>query len=151
MRYTCPKCGWIYYPHLKVSAGIVLEESNRLLLVQRGIEPWKGRWYLPAGYIEVDEDPMLGAERETWEETGLKVKATNLRGVSMYQDDPRGNGILILFDAIRISGDLRNSSESMNVGFFSSSEIHKMELAGSSHTQAIIQWAQEKEQGEQFG
>ncbi|MGV8025135.1 MAG: NUDIX domain-containing protein [Anaerolineaceae bacterium] len=144
-RLACPHCDWIYYPQLKVSAGVLLEEQGRLLLVQRAFEPWKGCWYLPAGFIEVDEDPLVGAQRETEEETGLLVSITSLRNVSMYQDDPRGNGILIVYDAERASGSLRNSIESTNVDFFSPEEIHGMHLAGSSHSLVIHQWVIEKE------
>ncbi len=145
VRLACSRCDWIYYPQLKVSAGTLLEEQGKLLLVQRAFEPWKGCWYLPAGYIEVDEDPLIGAQRETEEETGLIVSIKSLRSVSMYRDDPRGNGILIVYNAERVSGSLRNSNESTNVDFFSPGEIHTMYLAGSSHTLAIQQWVQEKE------
>jgi ADP-ribose pyrophosphatase YjhB (NUDIX family) len=144
-RLACPKCGWIYYPQLKVSAGVMLEEQDALLLVQRNIDPWKGCWYLPAGYLEVDEDPMQGAVRETFEETGLEVTISGLRSVSMYQDDPRGNGILIVYNAIRNSGKLCGSDETMSVGFYHQDEIRKLPLAGSSHTRAIQDWIKEKE------
>lgn len=145
VRQACPHCGWIYYPQLKVSAGVLLEENNALLLVQRRIEPWKGFWYLPAGYLEVDEDPMCGAVRETCEETGLEVTITGLRAVSMYQDDPRGNGILIVYNAVRSGGELCGSDESMSVGFYQREEIYQLPLAGSSHTRIIQDWINEKE------
>ncbi len=144
-RLACPHCDWIYYPQLKVSAGVLLEEQGKLLLVQRALEPWKGCWYLPAGYIEVDEDPLIGARRETEEETGLIVSVKSLRSISMYQDDPRGNGILIVYNVERLGGSLRNSVESTNVDFFSPEAIHSMHLAGSSHSLAIQQWVEEKE------
>ncbi|HAF62393.1 MAG TPA: NUDIX hydrolase [Anaerolineaceae bacterium] len=150
-RLACSRCGWIYYPQLKVSAGVLLEENEHLLLVQRAIEPWKGLWYLPAGYLEVDEDPITGAQRETREETGLQVSVTGLRSVGMYQDDPRGNGILILYNAIRTSGELTKGSESLDMGFFSKDEIKHLPLAGASHMQAIRQWIKEKEEGISFG
>lgn len=146
-RLVCATCDWVYYPQLKVSAGVLLEEQGKLLLVQRADDPWKGCWYLPAGYIEVDEDPLVGAQRETLEETGLVVAVKGLRNVSMYQDDPRGNGILIVYNADRISGSLRNSSESTAVGFFNPQQIRSMPLAGSSHSQEIRQWVHEKESG----
>jgi len=144
-RWVCPRCGWIYYPQLKVTAGVLIEESGKILLVQRALEPWKGFWYLPAGYIEVDEDPLAGALREVKEETGLDVRITNLRSISMYQDDPRGNGILIIYNGKWVGGSLCTSSESMAVKFFLPREIQTLPLAGSSHTLAVQQWVQEKE------
>ena len=144
IRQACTVCDWVYYPQLKVSAGTLVEESGNILLVQRSIDPWKGFWYLPAGYLEDDEDPILGAERETCEETGLVVGVTGLREVSMYEDDPRGNGILILYNASRRSGQLKNGNESLRVGFFSPEQVEDMPLAGSSHTHAIMNWVEEK-------
>jgi ADP-ribose pyrophosphatase YjhB (NUDIX family) len=145
-RLACPNCDWIYYPQLKVSAGVMLEENECLLLVQRGIDPWKGCWYLPAGFLEIDEDPIKGAQREMREETGLDVSIVRLHSVSMYQDDPRGNGILILYDAVREAGELQRSEESLDVEFFTSEEIRKLPLACTSHALAIHQWIQEKEE-----
>ena len=150
-RLVCPQCSWIYYPQLKVTAGVLIEEKGKLLLVQRAFDPWKGCWYLPAGYIEVDEDPLAGAQREVKEETGLDIEITGLRNVSMYRDDPRGNGILILYNGRKISGSLCNSEESTALGFFSPEEIRALRLAGSSHTYEIQQWVQEQESKGSFG
>jgi ADP-ribose pyrophosphatase YjhB (NUDIX family) len=150
-RLACPACRWIYYPQLKVSAGVLLEEAGKILLVQRAIEPWKDHWYLPAGYVEVDEDPQVGAQRETREETGLLVAIEDLRSVSMYQDDPRGNGILIVYNARRVGGALQSGNESNAVDFFLPEQVRSMPLAGSSHTLAIHQWVNEKENGARIG
>lgn len=73
-RELCPACGWIHYEQRKVSAGVRVQENGKLLLVQRGIEPWRGNWYMPAGFVEVDEQPEDAAVRETFEETGLRVE-----------------------------------------------------------------------------
>ena len=150
-RQVCPQCGWIYYPQLKVTAGVLIEEGGKLLLVQRALEPWKGLWYLPAGYIEVDEDPLAGAQREVKEETGLDVSITGLRSISMYQDDPRGNGILIMYNGKKTGGGLRNSAESTALGFFLPEEIRSLHIAGSSHTLVVQQWLQEQESKGGFG
>jgi len=147
VRQICPHCGWIFYPQLKVSAGVLLEEQGKLLLVQRAIEPWKGFWYLPAGYIEVDEDPSCGAMREAKEEIGLIVSIKDLHRVSMYRDDPRGNGILIVYTAERIGGNLYTSNESLAVDFFTPHEVRFKPLAGSSHAEVIQHWIKEKENG----
>lgn len=141
-REICPACGWIYYEALKVSAGVRIEKGGKLLLVQRGINPWKGKWYLPAGFVEVDEEPYQGAIREALEETGLQVKIKNLAKVYTYTDDPRGSGIVVLYDAEILGGDLRLTPETLDAGFFSKDELEKMELAGTSARKQVDDWLQ---------
>lgn len=105
-REICPACGWIHYEQLKVGAGVVIEQTETLLLLQRSRQPWRGSWNLPAGYVEVDEDPAGAAERETFEETGLQVKTSELLGTYYFDDDPRGNGVLLLYACVVMEGDL---------------------------------------------
>ncbi len=139
-REICPACGWVNYEILKVSAGVRIEKDGRLLLVQRGIHPWKGLWYLPAGFVEVDEEPYQGAIREAFEETGLQVKLTKLVDVYTYTDDPRGNGIVVLYDAEIESGELRLTPETMDAGFYSVDEILNMKFAGLTVTKEVNDW-----------
>ena len=75
-REVCLNCGWIYYQQLKVGAAALIERAGKLLLLRRAHNPGQGAWNLPAGYVEVDEDPARAAEREALEETGLQVYST---------------------------------------------------------------------------
>lgn len=64
------------YPHPSVTTDCVIFGFDgtklRVLLVQRGIEPYKGRWAFPGGFMKMDESAEEGALRELQEETGLK-------------------------------------------------------------------------------
>jgi len=139
-REICPRCGWIYYKQYKVSAGVRIQKDGRLLLVQRGLEPWKGCWYMPAGFIEIDEELEQAAVREAFEETGLQVKTLGLAGVYTYDDDPRGNGIVFLYDAEILGGRMQVSHETEQIGFFSAEEIAKMKFTGKSGCNQINDW-----------
>jgi ADP-ribose pyrophosphatase YjhB (NUDIX family) len=139
-REVCPGCGWIYYEHRKISAGVRIEIDGRLLLVQRGIEPWLQKWYMPAGFVEVDEEPDYAAVREALEETGLIVKIQKLAGTYTYSDDPRGNGLVLLYDAEIIGGELRITNETLQAGFFSPREIETMQFAGASADRQVRDW-----------
>jgi 8-oxo-dGTP diphosphatase len=139
-REVCLSCGWINYESLKVSAGVRIEKDGRLLLVQRGHDPWKGKWYLPAGFVEIDEEPFQGAIREAYEETGLRVKIKNLADVYTYTDDPRGNGIVVLFDAEIVEGELRLTNETIDAGFYSAGEISNMQFAGATVVKQVDDW-----------
>jgi ADP-ribose pyrophosphatase YjhB (NUDIX family) len=138
-REGCPQCGWIAYPQIKVGAGGLIEQAGRLLLVKRAQEPWKDRWYLPAGFMEEGESPEQTAMREVFEETGLRVKAENLCGVFFYEDDPRGSGLLILYHCYIIGGTLQTTDETLAARFFSPEEL-PVPLAGTAHYKAVELW-----------
>lgn len=139
-RAVCPDCGTIYYQQWKVSAGVRVVKDGKLLLVQRGIDPWRGKWHMPAGYVEVDEEPSLAAEREAREETGLMVRAGNLVDCYLDTQDPRGNVIILLYEAAIIDGSLTLSKETQSVKFFSPHEIQSLPLAGMSSEKEIVDW-----------
>jgi len=101
--------------------------------------PWAGHWYLPAGYVEVDETPEEAAARETREECGLEVRVGPLLAVYAFDDDPRGNGLLIVYRGEIVGGTLQPSHEARAVRFFAASEIPEA-LAGSAHERAIRTW-----------
>lgn len=66
-------------PRKVVAAGVIcLDETGRLLVV---FDSYKRHWTLPGGVVDADEDPRLAAERETWEEAGVHVRATRVLGV----------------------------------------------------------------------
>jgi ADP-ribose pyrophosphatase YjhB (NUDIX family) len=143
-REVCQQCGWIKYDQLKVTAGVLVERDKKVLLVKRAIQPWRGYWYLPAGFVENDESPREAAEREGFEETNLKISTKELIDVYYYNDDPRGNGLLILYSGIIISGTVNLTPEVQEINFFSRDEIQFLELAGGSHNLAILDWAARK-------
>jgi len=136
---VCPSCGWVYHPQLKVGAGVLIVKKGRLLLLQRAGEPFLGRWNLPAGYVEVDEPPARAAERETQEETGLLIQADRLVDAYYFCDDPRGNGIFLVYRGHVQEGEVIVSLESSEFKYFSPDEIPEL-LAGGGHDQAIWIW-----------
>jgi ADP-ribose pyrophosphatase YjhB (NUDIX family) len=143
-REVCQQCGWIKYDQLKVTAGVLVERDKKVLLVKRAIQPWRGYWYLPAGFVENDESPREAAEREGFEETNLKISTKDLIDVYYYNDDPRGNGLLILYSGTITSGIEKLTPEVQEISFFSRDEIQSLELAGGSHKLAIQEWVSGK-------
>jgi 8-oxo-dGTP diphosphatase len=138
-RRFCPKCGYVHYQQLKVGVGAYIEKDGRLLLLQRTHNPFAGYWNLPAGYVEADESPERAIIREVAEETGLQVEVKKLLDVFFFSDDPRGNGILIVYECTQAGGDLSESSEAVLPTYFPSDAIPG-ELAGGGHGQAIEAW-----------
>lgn len=72
-RHVCSSCGTIHYQNPKLVVGCIPVWEDRILMCRRNIEPRKGYWTLPAGFLENDETAAAGARRETLEETGAAV------------------------------------------------------------------------------
>ena len=92
------------YPRPAVTADCVVianEKEPKMLLIQRGNEPFKGCWAFPGGFMNMDETTEQCAVRELEEETGLKV--TEIKQIGAYSRvdrDPRGRTITVAYLAI---------------------------------------------------
>jgi ADP-ribose pyrophosphatase YjhB (NUDIX family) len=72
-RKWCGSCERPVYRNAVPCAGVTVLDGDRVLLVQRSVPPGEGSWATPAGHLEVEEEPRVGAARELEEETGLSV------------------------------------------------------------------------------
>ena len=77
-REVCPSCGYVHYVNPLPVVGTVPVWGDKVLLCRRAIEPRKGYWTLPAGFMEIDETLEGGAARETWEESGAHIEVKDL-------------------------------------------------------------------------
>lgn len=73
LRPTCPSCGYIAFADPKVAATVLVARDGQLLLVRRAIDPGRGQWCFPGGYVDFGEDPRDAAVRECREEAGLTL------------------------------------------------------------------------------
>ena len=92
---------------------------------------------MPAGYIESDESRREAVIREVLEETKLVIDIKGLLVVYYFDDDPRRNGILIVYDCFIVSGDLSKTNEASELKYFSSEEI-PADIAGAGHFRALL-------------
>ena len=81
-RPTCPACGFITFADPKVAATVLVEREGALLLTRRSIDPGRGLWCFPGGYVDFGEDPLTAAARECWEEAGIRVENLRILDVS---------------------------------------------------------------------
>jgi 8-oxo-dGTP diphosphatase len=117
-RPVCPACGWIYFADPKVAAAALIHQPGQILLVRRANDPQRGKWTLPAGFIDAGEDPVQAVCRECLEETGLEVRVTGLLEVLFGQEHPRGSHLLIVYRAEIIRGVLRPGDDVDDAAFF---------------------------------
>ena len=89
-RYVCGDCGHIYYSNPKIVVGSVVVHEGRILLCRRAIEPRKGFWTLPAGFLEEHETPEDGARREAKEEAECDIVLDALLAVYSVAADFAG-------------------------------------------------------------
>ena len=77
---------------------VVVEETTKLLLIQRGHEPFHGKWAFPGGFVEMDEELEDAVVRELAEETGLTgVALEQMHTFGTLGRDPRGRTISVVF------------------------------------------------------
>ena len=93
------------YPHPAVTTDCVVfgfdGKGLSVLLIERGIEPYKGKWALPGGFLRMDETAEQGALRELFEETGVRdIYIEQLQAFSTVDRDPRERVITIAFFAL---------------------------------------------------
>jgi ADP-ribose pyrophosphatase YjhB (NUDIX family) len=80
-RLVCPDCGHIDYQNPKIVVGSVVISGDAVLLCRRAIEPRRGFWTLPAGYLELGETLEEAAAREAEEEAQAAIELDGILGV----------------------------------------------------------------------
>jgi len=123
MREVCPKCEWIHFIDPKVAAGVLVMQDERVLLVRRSGEPFRGLWTLPAGFVNAGEDPAEAAARECLEETGLSVRVTRVFDIVAGKEHPRGADFVIVYEAEVISGALQADDDADAAEWFDKNNL----------------------------
>ncbi|MEA2030612.1 MAG: NUDIX hydrolase [candidate division Zixibacteria bacterium] len=138
-RMVCPntECDFVFYQNPIPAAGAIIVQDDKILLVKRAAPPRVGMWCIPAGFMEWGEHPTETARRELKEETGLDIKLGPFFEVYSGTDDPRTNGVMMLYlvDAI-IGGELHAADDALEARFFSFDNLPK-NIAFEAHIQAL--------------
>jgi ADP-ribose pyrophosphatase YjhB (NUDIX family) len=119
-RFVCGSCGTVHYENPKVVVGCIAEQDGRILLCRRNISPQKGKWTIPAGYLENNESLKQGALRETLEEAGATV--AQARPYRLF-DLPFISQIYIIFRARLQTVDFTPTPESAEIKLFKQNQI----------------------------
>ncbi len=136
---VCGGCGFVFYLHLKVVAGTIPVRDGRVLLTRRAIDPSRGLWTFPGGYVDWGEDVRAAALRETREEVALAVQLDGVHGIYSY---PRSPVVIVVFRATVPDGaePAANPSEVLEVAYFAPGEIPWDVLAFPSTRDALRDW-----------
>jgi len=129
-RKYCERCGFIHYKNPLPSAAGVILKDDRLLLIRRGVEPAKGKWSLPSGFIEEGESPEEGCMREVLEETGLETIVKKLLGVYHVSLEMYGDVIIITYLLKKTGGSLEAGSDATDARYFKVDEVPRSNVPG---------------------
>lgn len=138
-RAACNACGFVHFRDPKVAAAVLLGDQGRVLLVRRAVDPRRGFWALPAGFVEVDELPDEAAAREALEETGLHVAVGNLLRIRRTSN-PDKPGLLLTYQGQVIGGALQASDDVSEARWFSVQEIPWDDLAFETTRESLHDW-----------
>lgn len=137
-RRACPACGYVYFTDPKVGVGVLVVEDGRVLLVRRAVEPERGKWGLPAGFLDQGEDPGATAAREALEETGLTVAIEGLLDVFYNPPGRGGASIFILYRARRLAGEPTPGDDADDARFFSLDALPELAFASTHAAIALL-------------
>ncbi len=126
LRFVCGACETIHYQNPRIVAGCLPVLDGQVLLCKRAIEPRRGYWTLPAGFMENGETVQQAAERETQEEACAKVTALQL--YTLF-DLPHINQVYMFFRAELVDNGFRAGDETLEVRLFKQADIPWSELA----------------------
>jgi ADP-ribose pyrophosphatase YjhB (NUDIX family) len=133
-RLVCSRCDFVFYQDPKVVACVILELEGKILLLRRAIDPQKGLWVMPGGYVDRGEVVAQAAMRETEEECGLKTALEGLVGVYSY---PGKTEVIVVYKGRRIGGEPAAGDETSEVGLFPPGQIPWDEIAFQSTEDAL--------------
>ncbi|MGB9823916.1 MAG: NUDIX domain-containing protein [Candidatus Hydrothermia bacterium] len=137
-RLFCQKCQvFIYRNPVPVVATVISNEKGEILLIKRKVEPAKGKWALPSGFVELNEEPEESAKRELEEETGITVPNLILLNV-FHQESKRYESVLVISYFGESNATPAPGDDAEEARFFKYEEALSL-IAFDSHKRAVIE------------
>tara|TARA_R110002110_G_scaffold82122_9_gene213547 strand:- start:4053 stop:4649 length:597 start_codon:yes stop_codon:yes gene_type:complete len=136
-RLVCADCGFINYENPKVVVGAVCTWKGQVLLCRRAINPRRGLWTIPAGFMELNETAEAGAAREAKEEACANIDIDGLIGVYTI---PRISQVQLIYRATLRDGAFDIGEETLELDLFDWDAIPWEEIAFPSVKWALNHW-----------
>ena len=133
-RLWCKGCDFVFYLDPKLVACTVVWMNGGVVLLRRAIEPQRGKWVIPGGYVDRGEVVEEAAIRETREECGIEVKIDELLGIYSYRGKAE---VVVVYVAKYLKGILEAQEEAIEVDIFNRDSIPWNELAFQSTKDAL--------------
>jgi len=143
-RFVCGNCQTIHYENPKIVTGCIAQWQDKILLCKRAIEPRKGLWTLPAGFMENEETMMQGAARETAEEANARVD--NLQLFCVYSI-AHISQVYTMYLGDLVDGQASAGIESLDVALLGEDEIPWQNIAFQVINETLKRYYQDKKRG----
>jgi ADP-ribose pyrophosphatase YjhB (NUDIX family) len=143
-RYVCNSCGIIHYENPRIIAGCIPDWQGKILLCRRAIEPRKGYWTFPAGFMENGESLQQAAARESMEEALARVEIGSPVAIVNVL---RAHQVHISFRARLVDTDFGVGPESLETRLYDESEIPWSEIAFVSVDFALRSYLEDRRLG----
>jgi ADP-ribose pyrophosphatase YjhB (NUDIX family) len=127
-------CAFVFYLNPKIAACTISAVRGRIVLARRAIEPERGKWVIPGGFVDRGETLEAAAARETREEVQLDVEIGGIVGVYSY---PGNEVVVIVFEATVVGGEVCVGDECLEARTFAPDEIPWDDLAFESTRRAL--------------
>ena len=144
LRHVCDQCGTVHYVNPKIVAGCIPVYEEKILLCKRAIEPRKGYWTLPGGFMEMDETSLDAAIRETREEANTRVEVIELYNVFNL---PHVNQVYMMYRARLLDMDFSPGEETLETTLFTEQDVPWDRLAFSTIRQTLKFYFQDRKTG----
>lgn len=139
LRPFCAPCDRHFYANPTPASCCFVTQGDALLLGQRGVEPMRGEWALPGGYVELEETTEETARRELFEETGLTALKTRLLGISSQQSPLTGAVLVIGYIIEEWEGELKAGSDVLDLRFVAPADMPRLPFRAHRELHAIYQ------------
>jgi ADP-ribose pyrophosphatase YjhB (NUDIX family) len=146
-RAVCPSCGFIHYENPLNVVGTVPVWGEQVLLCRRAIEPRRGYWTLPAGFLELGETTAAGAVRETDEEAGARI---DLGPLFTLLNVVRVGQVHLFYLATLRDTEFAPGPESLDARLFHEHEVPWEEIAFRTVKETLHRFFEDRRKGE-FG
>ncbi len=147
-RAICPGCGLVHYENPLNVVGTLPHLGNRVLLCKRNIEPRRGMWTLPAGFMELGESTAEGARRETDEEAGAQIEMQDLFSIVNVV---RVGQVHFFYRARLLSEVFDPGHETMEARLFTEDEVPWDEIAFLTTRETLQRYFADLKRGQGFG
>jgi ADP-ribose pyrophosphatase YjhB (NUDIX family) len=144
-RYVCSACGAIHYQNPRMVVGCIVEWEDKILLCRRAIEPRRGLWTVPAGYMENGETTLQGAARETLEEANARVEVGKL--YALY-NIPHINQVYLLFRARMLDLSFSAGAETLEAALFAEGDVPWDQLAFATVRNTLTHYYSDRKAGD---
>ena len=144
LRAVCPACHTIHYINPLNVVGTIPVWGDKVLLCKRNIEPRKGKWTLPAGFMELGETTAEGAARETVEEAGAQF---DMQALFSLINVARVGQVHLFYRAQLLSTDFDPGHETMEARLFTEAEIPWDDIAFRTVKETLTRYFADRRQG----